>query len=206
MVEESSLSENIKLNLILDAAQKRFAHYGYAKTTMTEIASDVGLSKASLYYYFTDKDNLFQAVVKREQDLFIEAMKKMILVNNTAQNKLTSYVQNRHEYFLKTLTNLEKIKISIDTLKPLFATLLEGFFVSEVKLVSEIMQEGIAKSEFESIDVPLHADLFIAVMNGIRYITIKNKDSYMLEQNDYDQVKNRITNLSAVFIKGILKR
>ncbi len=71
MVEISSGTDNNKVNSILDAAMKRFGYYGLAKTTMSEIASDVGLSKASLYYYFADKDALFRAVVKREQDGFL---------------------------------------------------------------------------------------------------------------------------------------
>src|SRR6185437_9744778 len=128
MVENHPSLDNAKLNLILDAAQKRFAYYGWAKTTMTEIASDVSLSKASLYYYFADKDALFKAVVKREQELFILDIKKMIKAKNTARHKLNKYVQNRHQYFLKTFTSIGNLKASLDTIKPLFSSLLEELF------------------------------------------------------------------------------
>jgi AcrR family transcriptional regulator len=43
---------------ILRAAQKRFEHYGFAKTTMAEIASDCGMSAANLYRYFASKDDI----------------------------------------------------------------------------------------------------------------------------------------------------
>ena len=43
---------NLKEKEILEAARSRFAHYGYSKVTMEEIALDVEMGKASLYYYF----------------------------------------------------------------------------------------------------------------------------------------------------------
>jgi TetR/AcrR family transcriptional regulator len=36
--------------LILEAAQRQFARYGLSKVTMDEIAEEVGMGKASLYY------------------------------------------------------------------------------------------------------------------------------------------------------------
>ncbi|MBO9702867.1 MAG: TetR/AcrR family transcriptional regulator [Sporocytophaga sp.] len=206
MVEASSNTDNIKVNLILDAAMKRFGYYGLAKTTMTEIASDVGLSKASIYYYFADKDALFQAVVKREQDGFISGIKKQVVDSkDTAKNKLVQYVDKRHEYFLKVFVNLGKIKMSMENVKPLLGNLLDNFFQSEVALVSDILKEGINNNEFRDIDVSEYADLFIATMNGLRGITIKNKDSYQLEQSDFDLIGKRIKNLGEIFIMGILK-
>ena len=56
-----------KISNILSAAQKRFGLYGLEKTTMKEIASDLGVSKASLYYYFPDKESLLKAVVELNQ-------------------------------------------------------------------------------------------------------------------------------------------
>jgi len=43
---------------ILCAAHKRFERYGFAKTTMAEIASDCGMSAANLYRYFASKDDI----------------------------------------------------------------------------------------------------------------------------------------------------
>ena len=59
-----------KRNNILEIAQKRFGMYGLAKTTMQEIANDLGMSKGSLYYYFPDKERLYAAVLEKEQNVF----------------------------------------------------------------------------------------------------------------------------------------
>lgn len=55
---------------ILDAASKRFLHYGYGKTTMSEIAQDCNMSTGNLYRYFPSKldiAEMFVRVLRREQ-------------------------------------------------------------------------------------------------------------------------------------------
>jgi AcrR family transcriptional regulator len=48
---------------ILAAATRRFVTAGYHGISMREIADDVGVSKAALYYHFRDKEALFLAIL-----------------------------------------------------------------------------------------------------------------------------------------------
>ena len=63
---------NIKLDHILEAAIKRFSHFGVNKTTMTEIADDLAISKPALFYYFQDKNSLIAAVAEKLRDEFLD--------------------------------------------------------------------------------------------------------------------------------------
>jgi AcrR family transcriptional regulator len=57
--------------LILDAARKVFLENGFDGTTMQMIASESGINKALLHYYYRSKDRLFEAI-------FIEAFAHMV--------------------------------------------------------------------------------------------------------------------------------
>ena len=60
-----------KCNLILDAARKVFATKGFHETRLEDIALESGFSKASLYNYYTDKDEIFMSLAARDfEDLF----------------------------------------------------------------------------------------------------------------------------------------
>ncbi len=50
---------------ILDAASRRFLHYGYGKTTMSEIAADCNMSPGNLYRFFPSKLDIAEAFVRR---------------------------------------------------------------------------------------------------------------------------------------------
>lgn len=51
---------------ILDAALDLIVHYGYDKTTVSDIAREAGVSKGAIYLHFSSKDELFEALLLRE--------------------------------------------------------------------------------------------------------------------------------------------
>ena len=56
-------------DVILDAAERHFALAGFAATSVRDIAADAGLkNQASLYHYFRDKRQLYEAVLQRGVD------------------------------------------------------------------------------------------------------------------------------------------
>ncbi|MFT3767885.1 MAG: helix-turn-helix domain-containing protein [Minicystis sp.] len=50
---------------ILSAAQAEFARHGYEEASLARVAAEAGISKATLYYYFVDRDDLYATVVLR---------------------------------------------------------------------------------------------------------------------------------------------
>lgn len=61
---------------ILDAASRRFLHYGYGKTTMSEIARDCNMSPGNLYRYFPSKLDIAEAFVRRLRSDHLEELRK----------------------------------------------------------------------------------------------------------------------------------
>lgn len=51
-----------KRESIIRAAHAQFRLYGYRKTSMEDIAGELGISRASLYSYFNNKDEIFTSV------------------------------------------------------------------------------------------------------------------------------------------------
>ncbi len=63
---------------ILDAAEQRFRHYGYGKTTMAEIAADVDMSAANLYRFFRNKQAIAAACARRCMGSLIERLQAVV--------------------------------------------------------------------------------------------------------------------------------
>ena len=54
-----------KVEQILQGAMQEFLVHGYAGTSMDRIAASGGISKATVYSHFQDKQGLFKALVER---------------------------------------------------------------------------------------------------------------------------------------------
>ena len=63
---------SVKHEHIVEAAIKRFSHFGIHKTTLAEIADDTGISKPSLFYYFNYKRILLEAVGRKIINEFLQ--------------------------------------------------------------------------------------------------------------------------------------
>lgn len=57
----------MKKQEILSNALKLFGEKGYSRATMDDISKEIGLSKASLYQYFTSKEEMLLSVVKNSE-------------------------------------------------------------------------------------------------------------------------------------------
>src|ERR1035437_8317460 len=105
--KEVIIDKGNKEQLIIEVAQKRFGLYGIEKTAMREIADDIKLSKASLYYYFPDKESLYKAVVEKEQNEFLARITEKMLNLQSSDQLLREYAVARLLYF-RSLLNISR--------------------------------------------------------------------------------------------------
>lgn len=63
---------------ILDSALDLIVHYGYDKTTVSDIAQAAGVSKGAIYLHFASKDELFEALLLRELQSYTENWLRLI--------------------------------------------------------------------------------------------------------------------------------
>ena len=57
---------------ILDAAERCFARAGFHRTTMQDVAAEVGMSPGNLYRYFASKDAMVAGLTERDRARVIE--------------------------------------------------------------------------------------------------------------------------------------
>ncbi len=63
---------------LLDAAEECFAQFGLTKTTMEDVAQSAGMSRATVYRYFKNRDELLLGVVEREANRTAVDLKKRL--------------------------------------------------------------------------------------------------------------------------------
>ena len=66
MNAEAQIKKGRKFDQVVEGARSVFLREGYEGASVDEIARDAGVSKATLYSYFPDKQHLFLAVLEIE--------------------------------------------------------------------------------------------------------------------------------------------
>ena len=81
-------SDSATRRQLLQAALKSFADRGYAATSVRQIVDDARVSKPALYYYFKDKEGLFNALVDQAHDERYQLMQEAAQRGSTLAEKL----------------------------------------------------------------------------------------------------------------------
>ena len=197
-------SEKIdKVQIIIEASQKRFGLFGVEKTSMREIADDLKLSKASLYYYFPDKESLYKAVVEKEQKEFIDKITERILCIEEPEQLLREYSISRLSYF-RTLLNLSRLRLeAYSDLKPVFRETIQIFKEKEKEIIKKIFNKGIKNGIFYVNDSDQTASLFLDLLKGLRVTVVNEKETMVIEQEEYDLLLEKTIAFTNLFIKGL---
>ncbi len=173
-----------KLNnkkIIFREAARLFSEKGYERTSMRAIAEAAGVSKPAIYYYFPNKDALFEEMLAAAQEQIQETLEKIQSSTLGTIEKLTDIAVSRfamyqeHPELSKFLTDMAvwniKKKIMLNFLKK-----HQGFHT----VVSDIMTEGIEPGLFRSdLDPAVAATMFLGGLNMYMVTHIKTGEGEM---------------------------
>jgi len=98
---------------ILQAALKRFAHAGYAATSVQQIVDDARVSKPALYYHFGDKAGLFRALLDTANDDRYRLMQEAAARAGNARDRLIEVLAELFEHVQR---NRELVRMAFASL------------------------------------------------------------------------------------------
>lgn len=87
--------DEAKREAIVKAARQRLSQYGVRKTTMNEIAQDVGIAVGTLYLYFKNKNEILIAATEAYTQQHLIDTERILHSPMSAPEKLKTYLQNR---------------------------------------------------------------------------------------------------------------
>jgi len=152
---------------ILDAAIDVFGDSGLAAARLDDIAKRAGVSKGTIYLYFSNKETLFCEMIRQlVADTIIQAQERAVATSASAVEQLIDYARTVWQHIRTPM--FEKLhRLAIGELRN-FPALLE-FFHREVpgrnvQAIAGILRHGIATGEFREMDELEGARMFQALI------------------------------------------
>ena len=152
---------------ILNAAMKRFASHGYRRTTLDEVAAEVGLGTPALYYYFKNKLDLFKAVAEKEGTVVLAELESAVGKESNPGRQLKAFCLARFRLLDEKYTLLqvsERVRREILDLSQKIQLSVQR---REAALLEGIIERGINSGVFRKLDVALMAAL---IQQTFRYL------------------------------------
>ena len=151
---ENKLIVNNARNRLIDAGIVLFAEKGYAGTSVREIVEKAGVSKPVLYYYFYNKQGIFQTILDSAAEKFEEILKDIVDTPGTVIERLLHFYQDLYQAILSEHQNLYRmvrnVIFALPKKEPAYD--IHRFERSMDQAIKTIYLEGIEKGEVKSAD------------------------------------------------------
>jgi len=167
---------------IMDAAERRFAGYGYNKTTMAEIAADCDMSVGNLYRHFKNKEAIAMGNMRRLLESKLEAGKRAAQSKGDACDALEAFLLARlrlaHQQYAGT-RHLFDMMVLVNTRHRDMLLEYEG---RVIEALSAIIERGVVQGRFHTCDARQTAyDIHQATLRYNSPINLKNNELPTLE-------------------------
>lgn len=154
---------------ILDAAEAQFRHYGYSKTTVADVAKELGMSPANIYRFFGSKAELLEGVCARmlQQSLMIAEAAAQLPVS--AEEKLRRYSMSHFEFTVATMLDERKVhEMVVVAIEQSWAVI--DRHIDEIQaILTRIIAEGMENGEFAKGDAAHVARCFGAATSPLHH-------------------------------------
>ena len=80
-------ADHIVREQILEAAKEHFSHFGYDKTTVSDLAKAIGFSKAYIYKFFDSKQAIGEAICAKTLSALVAAVEEAVAGATTPTEK-----------------------------------------------------------------------------------------------------------------------
>lgn len=190
------MSEQSKYDKILDALQELLESKNLQTISVSEIAQKAGIGKGSIYYYFSSKDEILEALVKRRYAAPLETAKNLAGQTNISPFTRMAMIFQACRYSSTAFLDQGSAPLSLSAPeKSLLHQKYMSHLISELKpVLTEIITQGIEQDE-------IHFE-YPAALAEIVLIVLTVKLDNTLAPSTQDEVEETIVGLISLLEKG----
>lgn len=181
---------------IIEAADQHFSHYGYEKTTVSDLAKSIGFSKAYIYKFFDSKQAIGEVICANCLEAIITNVKEEIGKSPTPSSKLRSLFNGLVKYSVELFFQDRKLyEIAAFAASEKWPATIA--YENEIKqILLQLIREGREIGEFER-KTPIDE-----TVNSI-HLVMRPFINPLLLQHNLDLVEGAPSLLSALVLRSL---
>jgi len=185
---------------ILDAAEARFRTYGFGKTAMAEIASDLDMSTANLYRYFENKLAIGVAMAERCFCGRASILTEIVARSGISESeRLMAFVLAMLEYEYGQFNNEPKLLELVDVIVQKRPGLIQVEVEGNKKFIASILRQGCESGEFEVDDADETASYVLSAV-------AKFSTPFFITMYPIEELQRQAKGVVALILKGLVKK
>jgi len=183
---------------ILDTSTKLFSQHGYKEVSIRDIAQACGMTNAALYYHFKNKEDLFLAMLQRDHEQMLVALREAANGPGDLREDLKRLVAQYAAITCKRRQSFQTLRRDLSNVEAvrghkLFAEMRSSF----LRPLENRLAQAQADGEIQSGDVRFYARLLHGLIVALTFESRPDK----LRKVPAQEVEAAVD----VFLQGVVK-
>lgn len=174
---------------LIEVARQLFAHKGIENTTMNDIANASDKGRRTIYTYFKNKKEIYNAVIEQESEQMVSQLREILQLNISPVEKLRRFLEIRFALISDFISQGESIKrffgLDIKRVEKIRKLASE----KENEILRSIIDDGINQGffdesqckYFESLQFLIFQSTDMSYLEESVYILSTDKDRFTLD-------------------------
>jgi AcrR family transcriptional regulator len=207
VIERRAREREVRRESAIDAAMKIYEEEGYHAITMDKIAQRSELSRAALYLYFKNKEEILVSAIVAHADYFADVLKEMYDNRESYRDQLLEKLWECFKKFYEkdpsTFTAWQYLHQSdvIGNLSPELRDILHESGAKAVALQHKIVEYAVSQNVFIDCDHRALSEVLWSTFLGIIYI--EHGKTVLSRKNHLDTTQEVA---KKVLSQGVLKK
>jgi AcrR family transcriptional regulator len=166
---------------ILEVAKELFTQRGFSNVAVRDICKAADVTPPTLYYYFKNKEALFDAVVRKSVSMaeFISRLTDACGKVKEPKSQVRAFTSSYLANFPKDHLNVGLyVRHSTEELDSIGLKTLAADLARILSLLTAIIQRGITSGEFRETDPKMAAECLLGMMNRFVFQEIHFRRNY----------------------------
>ncbi|MHB2265782.1 TetR family transcriptional regulator [Aliihoeflea sp. PC F10.4] len=142
---------------ILETGERMFRHYGYSKTTVADIARDLGMSSANIYRFFASKVEIHQAICGRMLAASLKEIEEASKLPLPAPERLARCIMAQFRMTVDAMLDEQKVHEMVIVAIERDWHVIERHIDRIHAVYERVIREGIEAGEFRKQDAEIAA-------------------------------------------------
>ena len=153
-------------NEILDVAERLFCTRGYDQTSTNDILAEIGIARGTLYYHFTSKEDILDAMIDRILDEIVRRASRIALdesvpvLERMTQTILASNVDTKTGDMI--LEQMHKPQNAL-----MHAKMQERLLKQLIPLFTKLIEDGISQGLMQTADPEDTIEMLLLYANTV---------------------------------------
>jgi len=183
-----------------------FAKFGLDKTTLGDIAKVVGLNKATLYYYYKNKEDIFLEIAVSEGEEYLAKLQQQTVRKKGIENQIWFYMLSRFNYY-KNVLNMNRVSSeTLNKILPKFFELYDSMMKQEKKFLSQLLEEATKNGELVKANSTKIASTLINLSDALKHSEEQKSILRGEDKIDYTQSIIDMKFLVTLIFSGLKKK